>query len=75
MDRNFWAHACSAALKRPLPQLKEANNAANAFAVRRLSDCHALSSLPPSSDLYLLVCRCVQRGILFAGLQVAALEA
>ena len=77
MNRNFWAQACNAALSRPLPELRHANSIANGFAVGHLplSGCQCDPRLTPTLDLHLLFCRRVQRGILFAGLQAAALEA
>ena len=77
MDRDFWAHACNAATSRPLSALKQASYRAHAVAVSRSAARHtvAKSNVFLFSDFYLRFWCRAQRGILFAGLPTAALEA
>ena len=77
MDRNFWEKACNASVSRPVSALKQSNYVANAVAVSYI---HCNMTLPrclltQSSDFRLRIWCRVQRDILFAGLQAAAVEA
>ena len=74
-----WAQACNTALKRPVPEIRVASNAANGVAVSHFTlpgRCAASRRLlTPSADFCLRYCCRFLRYFLFAGLQAAALEA
>ena len=75
MDPNFWAQACNAAVSRPVSALRQSHYLASAVAVshsRCQIPCRLLMQL---SDFHLRIWCRVQRGILLAGLQAAAVEA
>jgi hypothetical protein len=77
MDRSFWEPACKAAANRPVSELKQSNYNASAVAVSR-SRCQMILPrrlLMHSSDFPLRIWCRVQRDILLAGLQAAAVEA
>ena len=77
MDRNFWEQACNASVSRPVSELKQSNYIANAVAVSYIRCKMTLPRclLTQSSDFRLRIWCRVQRDILFAGLQTAAVEA
>ncbi len=74
-----WAQACNTAIKRPVPEIRAASNAANGVAVSHITlpgRCAASRRLlTPSTDYALRYCCRFLLDFLFAGLQAAALEA
>ena len=74
-----WAQACNTAIKRPVPEMRAASNAANGVAVSHITlpgRCAASRRLlTPSTDFDLRYCCRFLCYFLFAGLQAAALEA
>ena len=74
-----WAQACDSALKRPVPEMRAASNAANGVAVSHITlpgrRAASRRLLTPSTDFGLRYCCRFLRYFLFAGLQAAALEA
>ncbi len=73
-----WAQACNAALKRTVPEMRAASNAANGVAVSHItlpgSSAASRRLLTPSTDFGLRYCCRFLRYFLFVGLQAVALE-
>ncbi len=74
-----WVQACKTAIKRPVPEMRAAGNAANGVAVSHITlpgRCAASCRLlTPSTDFGLRYCCRFLRDFFFAGLQAVALEA